>query len=255
MAKPLREYICDGRRFLVFKNSENLDDYLFELWKSLYDYAIQKKGCFCAALSGGTTSICFYRKIALNKDIFNWEKIHLFLVDERYVPQNHNDSNSLMIRENLISGIPIPEQNFHFIPTDDDNPEKSARQYEKILRNNFSHQKKRFPQFDLIILGIGEDGHTASIFPGTHSPDEKLRLTIVTESPIPPRKRITLTLPVINNSKNIVFMVTGKNKSAVIKKILQDSCSNLPAALVKPLEGEALFLLDKFSGCELADRS
>ncbi len=253
MIKPLKEYIYDGRRFLVFKNRENLYGYLFELWKSLYDDAFQKKGCFCVALSGGTTTICFYRKIALNKGLFNWEKIHLFLVDERYVPQNHSDSNSLMIRENLISRIPIPEQNIHFIPTDEDNPEKAAKQYEKSLRKFFFHQKKHFPQFDLVILGIGEDGHTASIFPGTLSLDEKLRLTIVTESPIPPRKRITLTLPVINNSKNVVFLVTGKNKSMVIKRISHHSCSDLPAALVKPLEGEVLLLLDKFSGCELIE--
>ena len=98
----------------------------------------------------------------------------------------------------LISRIPIPEQNIHFIPTDEDNPEKAAKQYEKSLRNNFFHQKLHFHQFDLVILGIGEDGHTASLFPGTIPIDEKLRLAIVTESPITPRKRITLTSPFIN---------------------------------------------------------
>ncbi|MFC1538494.1 6-phosphogluconolactonase [Candidatus Latescibacterota bacterium] len=248
MTQPRKEYKSGGRIFRIFATSDDLNDYAFELWMNAYNTGIRENSLFCTALSGGKTPTGFYRKIAANKDLFQWDKIHIFLVDERYVPLDHEDSNARMIRDNLISPVGMDEGNFHVIPADCDSPETAALNYENHLKTFFAVHGSQFPVFDLIILGMGEDGHTASLFPGTQSLSERSAFTAASISPVPPIDRITLTFPVINNSKQIVFIVTGVNKSDIIEQIAKSVKPDMPAANVLKTHGDVVFLLDDAAG-------
>ncbi|MFC1650128.1 6-phosphogluconolactonase [Candidatus Latescibacterota bacterium] len=248
MKQPLRTYTSDGRIFHIFASKDDLDDYAFELWMNAYNKSMRENGLFCAALSGGNTPAGFYRKIASNARSFQWDNVHLFLVDERFVPLDHENSNTRMIKENLVSTVSMEEKNFHFIPTDHDTSEAAALSYENHLKTFFALHGKQFPVFDMILLGIGGDGHTASLFPGTPSLSERSAFTAASISPVPPIDRITLTFPVINHSKKIVFIVTGENKSHAIEEIAKSEKPELPASNVLSTLGEVVFLLDESAG-------
>ncbi|UCD71276.1 MAG: 6-phosphogluconolactonase, partial [Syntrophobacterales bacterium] len=186
---------------------------------------------------------------------------HFFWGDERYVPRDHPDSNFAMAFRVLISRVPIPSQNVHRIPVEVEHPEGAAEAYERILREFLWSPKKAdthsrtphggelFPAFDLILLGVGKDGHTASLFPGDQALEEENRWVVAVHSPygFPPVPRITLTLPVINRAGCILFTVSGSGKREVLRSILEDpdSAAHLyPAARVNP-QGRVVWLIDE----------
>jgi 6-phosphogluconolactonase len=155
----------EKREVLVFQKREKLYDFLIKKWGEISRKAIQERGIFTIALSGGETPVEFYQKLADSRERLAWGKTHIFLADERFVPFEHPDSNYGMIRKDLLARISLPPQNVHTIQIYQ-TPEISAEKYEEDLRMFFNLGKGNFPEFDLIILGIGKDGHTASIFPG-----------------------------------------------------------------------------------------
>jgi 6-phosphogluconolactonase len=187
-----------------------------------------------------------------------WPHIHLFWGDERCVPPDHPESNFSMAFRALISRVPIPSQNVHRVPAEIEPPEDAAKAYEKILRVFFGpsnthpnrpHEGGPFPAFDLILLGVGGDGHTASLFPGGRALEETKRWVTGVRTPhgSPPVARITLTLPLINRGRHILFLVSGSGKRDVLRSILDDPDSaarRYPAARVNP-EGRAVWLVDK----------
>ena len=248
MIQPKREYTSDGRIFRIFETKDSLEDYALELWMNAYDVSIRESGHFFAALSGGNTPAGLYRKIASDPRPVQWDSIHLFLVDERFVPLDNEKSNARMIRDIIVSQVPMNERNFHYIQTDMDSPEDAAHNYENHLKTFFALHGKQLPEFDLILLGIGGDGHTASLFPGIPSLSERSAFTAASISPIPPAERITLTFPVINNSKNIAFIVTGVGKSRVIEYIAKSEKPDLPSGNVLSPHGDVIFLLDESAG-------
>jgi len=241
-----------GKNVMIFDDENRMLKFLVEKWEDIAHEGIERRGYFSVGLSGGKTPIVFYQKLAEgeNKSPF-WKRTHVFLVDERFVPFKDKDSNYKMLRETLLAKIPIPQENIHPITTGRVNLEDSARDYEKDLKNFFKVSKGQFPNFDLILLGIGEDGHTASLFPGTRALSERRRLTAAVVADEMRHDRITLTLPVINHGEHVIFFATGANKAPVLKKIIAGDDPLLPASLVQPEGGELLFVIDREAGSQL----
>lgn len=181
-----------------------------------------------------------------------WQSIMLFWGDERCVPANHADSNHRMARETLIAAADIPEKNIFPMPHVTDGYDAAAELYEKELKHFFEKQKQgvcnSFPVFDIIILGMGSDGHTASLFPEDGTALEETNrwvLPVYASYGSPPGYRLSLTLPVINNARSVLFYVTGENKEKMVCDITSGHRPDLPAALVKPKNGELVWFYGK----------
>ena len=206
--------------------------------------AVSERGRFSMALSGGRTPRLLYQLLASQFcEKIPWDAVHLFWGDERYVPEDHPDSNFAMALDSLISSVPLPPQNVHRIPTEIEPPERAAGEYELLLREFFiaSDGDESDGTFDVVLLGMGEDGHTASLFPGSEALDEKERWVMPVLSPpdLSPRRRITLTLPVLNSARKAFFIVSGMGKRQVLRSILDDPVKSeqlFPAARIHPRE-------------------
>ena len=207
--------------------------------------AIQNNGFFTIALAGGGTPKPLYESLA-TQDL-PWDKIHIFWGDERYVSADNTDSNQLMAREAWLDKVAIPPENVHPMVVNGNSPEDDAALYERELRKFFGVAAGEFPQFDLILLGMGDDGHTASLFPHTPVLQEKDRAISVGEKSGQPR--ITFTVPLINRANCVLFLVAGANKQNALKHIFSlDADENVyPARLVRP-QGELWWLLDETAG-------
>jgi len=206
------------------------------------------------ALSGGTTPKLFFQ--ILTKPLFQkrikWNKVHLFWGDERCVPPEDSESNYEMTKKNLLDHISIPPGNIHRI-RGELNPQQEATRYAREIEDCVPGNNEGFPQFDWIFFGMGTDGHTASIFPGSDILYEDKNICAVATHPNTGQKRITLTLPVINNAKRISFLVTGESKALLAATILDElrETQFLPAALVKPEDGILEWRLDREAGALL----
>ena len=237
---------------LYFQDLEEASQALaLSLWTEICD-TVKKKGCFALALSGGKTPQVLYDILANSyAETMPWKSVHLFWGDERFVPQNHPESNYKMAYHTLMSKISIPADNVHPIPTEILPPEEAALAYEKVLQNFFktSIDVKSNQTFDLILLGIGVDGHTASLFPGNPALQERARWAVPVVAPhsFAIKNRITLTFSAINNSRSAIFLVSGEEKRGVVHSIIQNSpCSrNYPAALIHPQEKRIWYIAEK----------
>ena len=230
--------------YLVFDTSDEIWRYMGKRWEEISAKAIAEKGYFSAALSGGKTPTGFYQYLSGRLNL-QWEKSHLFLVDERFVPWDSPESNYRMLHEALIGRIQVPSENIHPIPTGQSSPDISARKYEEEMREFFSLTENSIPEFDLILLGIGEDGHTASLFPGNDTLKETKHLVVPVKPGTALMDRISITLPVINNSWNVIFLVSGQRKRAVMRIVRGGDDKTLPASKVSPKRGRLLFLMDR----------
>ncbi len=197
------------------------------------------------ALSGGETPrrTCEVLGQEPYRTGFPWDSVHFFQVDERWVPPGDARSNRRMLREALLSRAPVPPSNFHPVDTSRPRPEDGAKRYEKMLRDDFRVPVGGYPRFDAILLGIGKDGHTASLFPGvpdTASPGSWV--TAVTGG-APPVPRVTLTLPVLCAAARVIFLASGRVKAEALRDVLSGE-SHLPASRVVPARGTVVFLAD-----------
>ncbi len=239
---------------LIFRNIEQISDFVIKKWLEISEKAIEKRGQFSVALSGGNTPVALYQRLAGAGEISTWNRTHVFLVDERFVPFKDKESNYRMISRTLLSHIEIPGKNVHPVSTSENTPQDSAVKYEEDLRSFFKTKQGEFPGFDLILLGIGEDGHTASLFSDAPALNETERLAVAVSPPDKSGKeRITLTFPVINNADNIFFLICGSNKAVVVDEILQKKNTELPASMVRPENGRMFFLIDKEAGSLLSE--
>jgi 6-phosphogluconolactonase len=241
-----------GNNVLMFDDENHMLKFMIEKWEDISQEGIQRKGYFTIGLSGGKTPIMFYQKLAEWESKSSWKRTHVFLVDERFVSFEDKDSNYRMLRETLFGKIPIPQENIHPIPTGKTSLETSAREYEEDLRRFFKVSKGQYPTFDLILLGIGEDGHTASLFPGSKALSECGHLTAAVVLDEMRHDRISLTLPVINHAEHVIFFVRGANKAPVLKKIIAGDDPSLPAAMVRPRSGNLLFVIDREASSQLS---
>jgi 6-phosphogluconolactonase len=241
-----------GQNVCVFDRKDDISSFVIETWREISQEAIEGKGVFCAALSGGKTPVDLYHQLSGVKEMLPWDKTHIFLVDERFVPFEHHDSNYRMLKETLLDHIPIPQGNIHPIPTERSTPQTSALAYEEDLKKFFRLSKDQFPEFDLLLLGIGEDGHTASLFPGTPVLNDTIHLAAFVSMDEMRHSRITLTLPVINHAKHILFLVVGKNKAPALQKIIDQEDTSLPASMVHPNKGKLIFVIDREANSQLS---
>ena len=207
--------------------------------------AIAERDVFRVALSGGHTPIYLFRLLSEPDWVerLPWNKISLFWVDERCVEPDHPESNFGMARRELLANVPVTH---FFRMKNEGNPEEAARNYEKLLIREFELGNGELPRFDLMLLGMGGDGHTASIFPGSPVLSEKSRLVADVYVPSLKADRLTLTLPVINNSRCCMFMVTGKDKHNALGKVLNLLVEpTLPAQMVRPGVGDLVWIMDE----------
>jgi 6-phosphogluconolactonase len=202
-----------------------------------------KKGEFRLALSGGSTPRTLYQLLAASPwaEQIPWSSIHLLWGDERFVPPDHPDSNYRMVREALLSRVPIPPDNVHPIPTQG-SPAAAAEEYQAVLRRLYGADllDPRRPLFHAVLLGLGDDGHAASLFPGTAVLQERSSWVapVIGAKPEP---RITLTYPALNSSSATAFLITGSNKHTMWERLKQGDPS-IPASGIKPIESLSFFV-------------
>jgi 6-phosphogluconolactonase len=214
--------------------------------------AIDRRGRFAVALSGGSTPSLLFQCLAEEAEVgrrhrFPWGKVHCFWGDERMVPANHPDSNYRAAREAFLDRLPIPAAQIHPVPTAAGDASEAARQYEARLVDFFKLAEGQWPGFDLIFLGLGVDGHTASLFPGTAAVSEERRLVIAPWVDKLRSHRVTLTFPVINRAGCVIFLVSGKGKAEILKTVLEGEFrpDQFPAQAVRPATGSLLWFLDR----------
>ena len=236
----------------IFDDRRELVDAAAELATAAVRRAVTDRGRCAIALAGGSTPRDLYiRLAAVPRQQIPWEKVHLFWGDERCVAPDHADSNFRMVRETLLDHIALPENHVHRMRGELP-PQTAAAHYHDELRGFFGELP---PRFDLVLLGMGDDGHTASLFPGTTALQERQTLAAAVHVPALQAWRITLTLPVLNAAREVVFLVAGTGKAAMIARIagLASPDSALPASLVRPGDGEVHWLLDSDAAAQLGE--
>ncbi|MCC2641205.1 MAG: pgl [Nitrospira sp.] len=217
--------------------------------------AIAERGRFLVVLSGGSTPKTLYSILTSPEysPRIDWAKVHFLFGDERAVSPSHTDSNFAMANEHLFIPLRIPSTQIHRMRGEDE-PEAAALQYENTLRRLTAGSSGQWPVLDLVLLGMGDDGHIASLFPGSPSVDERTRWVVPSLAPQGIRSRLTLTLGVINHAGVILFLVTGPNKAKVIRHVVQPQLTDAglyPAALVQPETGRLIWYLDQGAASEL----
>jgi 6-phosphogluconolactonase len=218
---------------------------------ALAEGAIQDHGRFTVALSGGSTPRGLFSLLASEVvPRLPWDKIFAFWGDERHVPPDHPDSNYLMAREALLAKIAIPAENVFRVPAENKDPDAAAKTYEETLKSFFGLQPGQLPRFDLILLGLGPDGHTASLFPGSAALAETTRLVVANWVEKFKTFRITFTYPVLNNAANVMFLVSGADKASPVHDVLKGK-GELPAGRVRPENGRVMWLVDRAAGSRL----
>jgi 6-phosphogluconolactonase len=216
--------------------------------------AVAARGRFRVALSGGSTPRALYSQLAsADLSASPWDRVEFFFGDERHVPSDHPDSNYRMALETLLSKAPIPPANVHRIRGEDPDAAAAALAYEQELRLVFQPSAGELPRFDLILLGMGPDGHTASLFPGSSALHERQRWVAANWVEKFSAHRITLTIPVLNAARAVLFLVAGADKAATLKQVLEGPVdpARLPVQSIQPTGGTVRWLVDRAAGSEI----
>ncbi len=235
-------------KIIVLPNRAALAQDAAQRFISLAARAIAERGRFSAALSGGSTPRDLFAMLATPEMAarIDWPRVHLFWGDERGVPPDDPASNYRMTESTLLSHVPIPAQNVHRIPTEKE-ANTAAREYEETLRAFFAGERSdAWPRFDLVLLGLGENGHTASLFPHAALLHEATRWVAAEYIGEVGMDRVTLTAPVINNARQVIFLVAGADKAQTVAAVIHGEYhpEELPAQLIRPIEGDLIWLLD-----------
>lgn len=254
------ESIGERTGLIVVEDADALSRMAAREFVQIARNAVKWRGRFAAALSGGSTPKSLFALLAQApyRDQIPWEQTHLFWGDERDVPTDHPDSNQRMAHETLIDHVPIPAANVHGILTGQLSAADAAGRYADELRTFFDLTGDELPQFDLILLGLGDDGHTASLFPHTQALTAQ-GTDLFVANPIPQLNttRLTLTADVINNAANVIFLVAGAKKADILYKVLRGAYQpdDHPSQRIKPTEGTLTFLVDQAAASRLHGRA
>jgi len=216
---------------------------------------VRTNGRFTIALSGGSTPRSLFSLLATTfRDQLPWDKMFFFWGDERHVPPDHPESNYRMAYEALLSKVPAPAENVFRVPAENPDANQAAADYEQTLRKFFQLSPGTFPRFDLILLGMGPDGHTASLFPGTSGLQEKSRLVVANWVEKFKAYRITFTLPVLNNAALVTFLVGGADKAETVREVLEGTqpAELFPSKLIHPTNGRLMWMLDQAAAASLS---
>ena len=226
-----------------------------EEFAQLANQAVQAQGKFSVALSGGSTPKGMFALLAGEKfSSLSWNKIYFFWGDERYVPLQHPENNYRMANEALLSKVPVPRENAFRVRTEEKDASGAALDYEQTLKGFFRLRDGEVPRFDLIFLGMGPDGHTASLFPGTAALDETKRLVVANWVEKFKAYRITFTYPVLDAAACVTFLVAGEDKASALHQVWEDPSSGLPAQRVQLKHGRLIWLLDRAAASGLSRR-
>lgn len=216
--------------------------------------AVAQRARFTIVLSGGSTPKSLYNLLATNaRTALPWDRMFFFWGDERHVPPTDPDSNYRMADETLLSKIPVPAGNVFRIKAENPDAAAVAEAYEQTILKFFQLKSGEVPNFDLILLGMGPDGHTASLFPGTTALQEKSHLVVANWVEKMKTHRITLTLPVLNAARCVTFLVSGTDKASVLRAVLEEDvpAEQYPSKLVRPAAGKLIWLMDRAAASQL----
>lgn len=235
----------------IFDSIEQLNFYAAERIVEIAADSIDSNGKFTIALAGGSTPKSLYRTLAGDecKNQIDWRKVYFFFGDERNVLSNNEESNFRMANENLLRPLKISDENIFRWQTELNDAEKTAADYERKIKNIFNLTENELPRFDLILLGMGNDGHTASLFPFTKALEEDNKIAVANPVENLKTTRLTLSFPAINGARNVFFLVKGADKAETLREVLEGAFEpdKLPAQKVKPTNGNLLWLADKES--------
>lgn len=236
----------------VFSDNQHFVDGSADFITELATQAIAERGRFTIALSGGGTPRPIYARLASDeyRDNIDWSRVHIFFGDERCVPPDDTRSNFKMANENMLSKLPLPEGNSYRIRGEDD-PAMAALAYELEIQRLY--RTLAFPAFDLILLGMGDNGHTASLFPGTAALREKKRLCVPQYVEVMGTWRVTFTAPLINAAHNVAFMAEGAGKAEMLARVLNGPFDPdvLPSQMIQPTNGELHWLVDSAAAAKV----
>lgn len=249
----MKEEVRAGAHVSVQPDAEALADAAARRFVEAAHRAIEARGRFMAALSGGSTPLPAYRRLAEIGADLDWERIHLFWGDERLVPPGDPASNYGHVRDALLTRVrALPAANVHRVWTEL-GPEAAA-DYEAVVRRVFGVAGDAVPRFDLVLLGLGADGHTASLFPESEVLRERTRLVAPAHREGGP-SRVTFTYPLLEAARSVVFLVSGEDKAATLGRVLAGGAAaeRLPAARVRPHDGEVTWLVDAAAASRLTD--
>ncbi|MEO7971375.1 MAG: 6-phosphogluconolactonase [bacterium] len=237
---------------LIFDTPEQVAQAAADRFVDYSVASIAEHGSFAVALAGGSTPRRAYELLATDtfKGRVDWSLVHLFFGDERMVPPDSPESNYRMVNDALLARVALPPQNVHRIKGET-TPHECAESYEAELKSFFG--TTGWPRFDLVLLGMGDDAHTASLFPGSDALQEKTKWVVATAHPQSQQARITLTPPVINHAGRVTFLVTGEKKAAPLAHVLHGDATNkeLPAQKIGPVQGILEWLVDRSAAAEL----
>jgi 6-phosphogluconolactonase len=215
--------------------------------------AIGAQGRFSVALAGGSTPKALYSLLEANYSTFAWNRVFLFFGDERHVPPTDPESNYRMVNESLLTKIAIPAENVFRVPAENPDAAAAASDYEAQLRRFFELKPGEFPRFDLILLGMGPEGHTASLFPDSEALKEQTRLVVANWVAKFNTYRITFTFPVLNHAAEVMFLASGADKAGMVQQVLEGKTTPpLPSQRVQPTDGKLLWMLDAAAAAKLA---
>ena len=235
------------KEIIIFSSTDEISEYLGNIWKEKTD-KLNNNEYYSIALSGGSTPLKIFKYLSKNfNEKIDWNKIKFFWGDERCVPPEDPESNYKLAKENLFENIQISKENIYRIKGEA-KPDNEDEAYSKVLEANLQVENG-YPKFDFVLLGLGEDGHTASIFPNQINLFNSSNYCEVAVHPESKQRRITITGNIINNAETIMFIAVGKNKAEKVYEILNnlESSNHYPAALVNPTSGNLVWLLDKES--------
>lgn len=235
----------------ILKGSQELFEAAAEEFTTQASAAVQSSGRFTVALSGGSTPRSLFALLATKPGV-PWDKTCFFWGDERHVPPTDPESNYRMANEALLSKIPAPAENIFRIRAEEQEAATAAQQYEQVLQKFFRLSPGAFPRFDLILLGLGTDGHTASLFPGSPGLAERHRLVIANWVEKFKTHRLTFTFPVLNEAVCVIFLASGADKAPIVRQVLENSDAHLPSQEVRPSHGRLLWLLDRAAASALS---
>jgi 6-phosphogluconolactonase len=229
----------------VFADLNALSAAAAEALVATLNHAVRANGRGSLVLSGGSTPRALYQLLGSAwRDQIPWGAVHLFWGDERYVPHADPDSNYRLTKETLLDHVPCPPANIHPMPTDFADPDAAARAYDATLHRYFEDGP---PRFDLVLLGLGEEGHTASLFPRSPALAERTRWTAAVTAPVNPPRRLTLTMPALVHAAAIYFLVAGSSKAHPLSQVLKTTADPIlyPAAGIRSDEGTVIWWVDQ----------
>ena len=245
------------RHVQIFTTCAEIASYASKEVTRIATESVTSRGVFSVALAGGSTPKMLYTLLAEHPALRNslpWDKMQVFFGDERHVGPGHADSNFQMATDAMLSKVPLQSQQIHRIKGEYPDTAQAAAEYEDEIRRTFVLNSGEFPRFDLILLGMGNEGHTLSLFPGTKALHESQR--IVTRNWVGKlyTERITLTVPAANTAANVIFMITGSDKACALKAVLEGphEPEQLPAQIIQPTNGSLSWLIDAAAGSMLS---